>query len=229
MAADLDVDFSSIETEFRRDVPPSTYLHSIGKTQYQQIETIDACNFDTLNPILLEELSQATTGEQQIISDDEDGCPIEEFVNIDPIPLDEISQASTGGKQIISDDEDDRPIEAFPDDDLDLNQDSAQQQQPASLQSHEISFASQLPGSNIPRITPLQNPIQNEDAGIVPFLSLQNTGDTFSESVVFPEKGYSSGDRRRFRDYQKEKWGTRYKELTEVFQKTGRASVHHAL
>eukprot|EP00536_Pseudo-nitzschia_multiseries_P003164 jgi/Psemu1/252411/estExt_Genewise1Plus.C_470054 len=49
----------------------------------------------------------------------------------------------------------------------------------------------------------------------------------FSESP-FSIEDFDRKNSRRFRDYQKEKWWTRYNELTHVFLETGRSAVHHA-
>lgn len=76
---DGDIDFSSIENEFRQDVPSDTYLKSIMNTFQRERKTTDTSSIDILESIPFEELNPATKEGQQIISDNEDDLPIEAF------------------------------------------------------------------------------------------------------------------------------------------------------
>lgn len=203
--------------------------------------TIDSTDAHALEPIPLQNVEQTVSG-NPIRHQDDEAHPVEAFPETypgfffkaqntlqvevhQPIPAqtESVSLVSPVSKPMISDDEEDRPIEAFPDSDSSL----CDQTSYSNPQADEIPSAltMKIISPVCAAAPPLGAQVYNDDDVLEAFLK-EKIAIEKNTAVSFGSTNSTSGD-VRFRDYQREKWEQRYKELKQVFQETGRSSVHH--
>lgn len=204
---DEDIDFSSIEKDFRHDIPPDAYLDSIGNIPKRKKALNDNCFDDTTPPGLSREIT-SFYGKNTL-----DPAPSQK---LEPISLKDLSP-DTETQQIISDDEGDCPIEAFPDDGsciCQYEQPAFQQQPPSQASAIRLNTSSFI--RNV-----------SSDIGSPSNVDVMEIESVLSEPTISMEN-QNFQRRKRFRDYQTDQWEKTYKELAQVFRNTGRSAVHHA-
>ena len=225
-----EIDFSSIEEAFRQDVP-AVKLASIENILQRRV--VDG---GCVDDIALSSLFEDETRKGNRNTPGPTCCD-----TLEPIPLGERSQSER--QQIIPDGEDNHPIEAFPDDDSYDDHNTYQDelpslQHPLSSQASVISFTSTSPSCDVAATvvpaTVFQFSANFADAAPNEKITFQQTIDysttniegVLSEAIITTEDD-NSMHRTKFRDYQREQWEIRYRELVKVFRETGRSSVHH--
>ena len=223
---DEDIDFSSIEKDFRHDIPPDTYFDSIGNIPKREKAFNDDCFDDTTPQRLLREMT-SSYGQNTL-----DPAPSQK---LDPISLKDLNP-DTEIQQIISDDEDDCPIEAFPDDGSGICQyekSAFQQQHPSQASAIRLNTSSfvrnvsndKCSPSNVDLIDTFLDEKSIFQHPVV--VSAKEIESVLSEPTISMENQQFQR-RKRFRDYQTDQWEKRYKELSQVFRNTGQSAVHHA-
>lgn len=226
---DDDIDFSFIEKELRHDIPPDTFLHSIGNNPKRRKVESRNCTYEVALP------STSGDGSKQMVSFEDQTTLDPDLSQIfEPVSLEGLRQVLEQ-EQIISDDEDDRPVEAFPDDSSSICQaeEPAFHKRPPAQASYQMaSTTSFIRDVSRAVISPC-----NSDF-IDPFLDQRNL-DQISTDITAREiesvlsegtslaENNNDNHNKRFRDYQTDKWKERYQELVQVFLDTGRSAVHH--
>jgi hypothetical protein len=228
---DEDIDFSSIEKDFLQDIPPDTYLDSFGNipqgrkvisghcvddatlpgifgdesretTSFGGQNKLDPAPSQKLEPVSLKDLSPDTET-QQIISDDEDDCPIEAF----PDDGSYICQYEQPAFQ-------------------------QQQQPPSQASAIRFTNSSFIRDTSSDVIFPSNGDFIDAFLGeksvfqhpVV--VSAKEMESVLSEPTISIEN-HNFQRHKRFRDYQTDQWEKRYKELAQVFRNTGLSAVHH--
>lgn len=210
---EADIDFSSIEKDFRRDIPDDTTMEKavpIGRVLSEH--SVD------YNPI---PVAFSDDGHQNTL---EDVAP-EVF---EPIPLEELSR-STEPQQVIPDDEDDLPVEAFPDD-APFACEMEKDEHPTSqaLDSVFPLISDVTRDAMIPTNSDTAETFSNSSQVSYSDVSEKEIEDVLSDDSAYFENYDFSQNTKKFRNYQTDQWQRRYDELKQVFLLTGKSAVHHA-
>ncbi len=219
---DEDIDFSSIENDFRRD--NSKFLDFREKSIPEgQVLSESSVDYNPI-PVVFGDKPQRQVSSSSYHGNTLDSASSEIF---EPIPLQNVSQNNRVPKQVISDDEEDLPVEAFPDDDY------VPQHHPAPQVLDTVFAASPF----ISDVTGDDATPPNSDA-VDTFSSAEESYSDVSDkeieqvlsddSTYFENYDFDIKSAKKFRDYQTDQWQRRYRELKQVFLETGKSTVHHA-
>ena len=213
---DADIDFSSIEKDFRGDIPVDRIMDSRENTIPEgRVFGDNPIDYNPIPAIFGEEGHQNAL--EYVVSE-----------AFEPIPLQELSRR-TQPQQVVPDEEDDLPVEAFPDDAS--FPDQMEKGHHPSPQATAFSLISDVTRTG--EITPTTNSETVEAVSHSSQVSYSDVSEKEIEDVLSDDSAYFenydfSQNIKKFRDYQTDQWQRRYNELKQVFLVTGKSAVHHA-
>lgn len=220
-----DIDFSSIEKDFRRDCPSEAFYDHSEKDleQNRVVHTNYVSDSSLSSTVEHDRAGQISPPRPQNVSY---RAPAQVF---EPIPF-IVPNHTNLDQQNISDDEGDEPVEAFPDEGLYV----CDHQEPQHYQSQETVMALGTAPHLCSDVTTVSNSSGSDISPTFQETVLHHQKDVSEKEIEFVlsdqpfSMNFDLERPKRFRDYQTNQWETRYKELKQVFLETGRSSVHHA-